>query len=232
MSLLGDPGASETWEIENEAVGFVLAGGQSSRMGTDKAFVEFAGRPLVAHAVSILDAGGLKVFIAGAQSEARSRLEQYAPVIPDRKAGLGPLSGICTALASTTAGFGVFMPVDLPLLPASLVLCLLERARITGCAVTLASVNGFPETFPAVISGRTLPILERELALGRLGCLVSFMTAARELGENVATVDVEVLVQSGQVSHPYALPAVRWFLNLNAEPDLRRAASLATTRVS
>jgi molybdopterin-guanine dinucleotide biosynthesis protein A len=201
-------------------------------MGTDKALVEFDGRPLIAHAVGILKAAGLKVFIAGARAEARSQLEPYAPLIPDREPGLGPLGGICTALASTKSDLGVFLPVDVPFLPASLVQYLLEHERTTGCAVTLASVNGEAETFPAVISRRALPVLERELDERRLGCLAAFRTAAMGLGETEAMVDVEVLVQAGQVSHPHALPAVRWFLNLNEERDLRRAASFGISQVS
>jgi len=217
---------------EAEAVGFVLAGGQSSRMGTDKALLEFRGRPLIMHAADILETAGLKVYIAGARAEAGPRLEPYAPVIPDSQPGLGPLSGICAALASDEAEFGVFIPVDLPLLPASLILYLVRRAQITGCAVTLVSVSGRVETFPAVLARRALPVLERELAERRLGCLASFQFAAQELGEPIAAVDTEVLVQSGQVKHPDALPAARWFLNLNTEQDLRRAAWLRTTRVS
>lgn len=219
-------------ETDADAVGFVLAGGQSSRMGTDKALVEFGGRPLAAHAVGILQAAGLKAFIAGAQADARSQLASYAPVIPDREAGLGPLGGICTAFEFTRAKVGVFLPVDIPLLPSSLVIYLLRRACISNSVVTLASVNGDAETFPAVISRRALPVLERELAKRRLGCLASFCTAAMELGERVAVVDAEVLVQSGQACHPHALPAVRWYVNLNSERDLRRAASLGVTRVS
>lgn len=217
---------------DGEAVGFVLAGGQSSRMGTDKALVEFRGRPLIAHAIGILEAAGLKVFIAGARAETRPRLEPYAPVIPDREGGLGPLGGICAAFGSIRAEWGVFLPVDVPLLPSSLVVYLVRRAQSSGAAVTLVSVNGSPETFPAVISRSALPALERELGQRRLGCLSSFGMAARELGGCVAAVDVEVLVQSGQVCHAHALPAVRWFLNLNWEEDLRRAASLGETRVS
>lgn len=227
-----DAGSEPEAVCEPGAEGFVLAGGRSSRMGTDKALVEFGGRPLVAHAVGMLLAAGVKVVIAGALAEVRSRLEPYAPVVPDREAGLGPLGGVCTALASTQAELGVFLPVDVPFLPASLVQYLLQHARITRCAVTLASVSGEAETFPAVISRRALPVLKRELGERRLGCLAAFQTAAFELGERVAMVHVEVLVQAGQVSHPQGLPAVRWFLNLNEERDLRRAASFGVSQVS
>lgn len=217
---------------EAEALGFVLAGGQSSRMGMDKALLEFRGRPMIAHAAGILETAGLKVHIAGARVEAAPLLKTYAPVIPDRQPGLGPLAGICEAFRSTGAELGVFLPVDTPLLPASLVLYLLQRAQITGCAVTLVSMSGRVQTFPAVISRRALPALEKDIAEGRLGCLASFQAAAVELGERIAALDTEVLVQSGQVSHPDALPVAHWFLNLNTEQDLLRAASLRATRVS
>jgi molybdopterin-guanine dinucleotide biosynthesis protein A len=220
-----------TRRSERDGVGFVLAGGQSRRMGRDKAEVEFCGRPLAAHAVDMLKAAGLDVFIAGAREDAGARLEQYAPVLFDREPGLGPLGGICTALASTTANLAVFVPVDVPLLPASLIVYMLERAQAGDGLVTLACVNGQPETFPAVIARRALPALTQELEARRLGCLASFRRVAAELGETVGTVDTEVLVQSGKVCHPDALPPVRWFLNVNGMGELRRAAALAGSRV-
>ena len=61
---------------------------------------------------------------------------------------------------------------------------------------------------------------------------LTFLAAAVELGERIAAVDAEVLVQSGQVSHPDALPVAHWFLNLNKPQDLRRAVSLRPSRVS
>jgi molybdopterin-guanine dinucleotide biosynthesis protein A len=215
-----------------DAAGFVLAGGQSSRMGSDKALVEFGGRPLIAHAVGILKGAGLPVSIAGARPEVRASLAAYAPVIPDAEAELGPLGGICAALGSTTAPYSVFLPVDVPLMPPSLIVFLVRHALITSTLVTLASVNNSPQTFPAVISRGTLPLLEVELRNRRLGCLAGFQKVAAELGQNVSTLPAEVLVQSGQITHPDALPAVRWFLNINAAADLRMASSLRSSRVS
>jgi len=89
--------------------------------------------------------------------------------------------------------------------------------------VTLPSINGFPQTFPAVLKKETLPTLSQELEAGRGGCFAAFQAASANHREPVSVVSVEMLVQAGQVSHPAALPAARWFLNVNAEKDLHRA---------
>jgi len=202
-----------------DAAGFVLAGGRSSRMGADKALLPLCGMPLIAHALGILHQAGLSASIAGA----RSPLSAFAPVIPDSSPGQGPLGGICAALASTSARWAVFLPVDLPLLPASLVAYLLRHARTTGRAVTLPSINGFAQTFPAVIDRVALPTLQTELDSGHGGCFSAFQAAAARLAQPISNLPVELLVQAGQVSHPCCLPPTCWFLNLNTPADLRRA---------
>ncbi len=218
-------------DLSARAVGFVLAGGQSRRMGTDKALLDFRGQPLIAHAIGILEGAGLPVVIAGARAEARFRLESFAPVMSDSETGLGPLGGICTALASASAPYAVILPVDLPFVPSSLIRYLVHHARVTESAITLISVNGLPQTFPAVVSKTLYPTLQEELENGRLGCLAAFQAAAIRMGSRFCSLAAEVLVQSGQVSHPQALPVVRWFLNLNAEQDVSRASSIAAIRV-
>ncbi len=192
-------------------------------MGRDKALLPFAGRPLIVNALSILHEAGFPASIAGA----RSNLADFAPVVADANTGHGPLSGICAALASTSASHAVFLPVDLPLLPSSLIRFLLHHAQITGRAVTVPSINGFAQTFPAVVSGAALSALQAELAAGRLGCFAAFQTAASVLHQSVSAVAVEFLVQPGQVDHPAALPAARWFLNVNTPADLERASRYA-----
>ena len=197
----------------------MLAGGRSSRMGHDKALLQFAGQPLVEHALCVLREARLSAAVAGA----RSSLAGFAPVVQDGVPGRGPLGGICAALASTSAHWAVFLPVDLPLLPASLVAFLLYHALVTRSAVTVAAASGFAQTFPAVLHRSTLPALEAELAAGRGGCYAAFQAAALRAGEKISIVAVESLVQAGQIAHPDALPAALWFLNVNTAQDLLRA---------
>jgi molybdopterin-guanine dinucleotide biosynthesis protein A len=188
-------------------------------MGQDKALVALDGRPLIAHALAVLQQAGLGARIAGGRAE----LAEFAPVVEEFAPDRGPLGGICAALAATEARRAVFLPVDLPLLPASLVVFLLECARTTGRAITVPSVNGFAQSFPAVVDREALPGLSSELEAGRGGCFAAFEAAAGRLGETVAVAPVEAAVQSGHVAHAQGLAAARWFLNVNRPEDIVRA---------
>ena len=204
-----------------EAVGFVLAGGQSTRMGTDKALIELRGKPLIAHAVECLRNAGLRAHISGARSD----LAGFAPLIHDPTPHRGPLAGICAALAQSSAEVAVFLSVDMPLFPASALAFLAARALVAAQAVTLFAVNGFPQTFPAAVRRDALPALQAELDHGSGGCFAAFRAAAQARGEQVAVLPVELLVQTSHIAHPKALPASRWFANVNTPCDLQRASA-------
>ena len=73
-------------------LGAVLAGGQSSRFGSDKALAEFRGHTLLAHAVDTLSGWCEYVIVVG-------RATAPAPTLPDwPRPGMGPLGGIAAAL--------------------------------------------------------------------------------------------------------------------------------------
>jgi molybdopterin-guanine dinucleotide biosynthesis protein A len=196
---------------------FILAGGQSTRMGQDKALVPLAGKPLIQHALDLLRAAGLPARIAGARND----LNRYAPVIPDDTSGRGPLSGICTALRRTATDLALFLTIDLPLMPPSLLHYLIAHATLTGRAVTLPSISGFPQTFPAVIRRDALPLLETELEAGRGGCFAAFQAAGASI------IPVEMIVQTGHVSDPRGLPPFRWFTNANTPAELKKLEALS-----
>lgn len=73
-------------------LGAVLAGGQSSRFGSDKALAMLNGETLLIRAVDLLSGWCEKVVVVG-------RELAPAPTLPDRPhAGMGPLGGIAAAL--------------------------------------------------------------------------------------------------------------------------------------
>ena len=96
----------------------------------------------------------------------------------------------------------MFLPVDLPLLPSALIRYLLFHASITGAAVTLISLNGFPQTFPVVLAASVLDVWKDNSPAGSSGCYNAFAAASRERGESIAVLPLEYLVQSGAVLHP------------------------------
>jgi molybdopterin-guanine dinucleotide biosynthesis protein A len=191
-------------------------------MGRDKALVEFAGKPLVARAVELLRECGLTVEIAGA----RSALARFAPVVRDETPDRGPLEGICRALGQMKAEWAVFLPVDLPLVPRSLIEFLLARAQVTERLVTLAQVNGSAQTFPVVIRREAHAALAAELAAGSRGCMAAFEAAAEKSGEEVDRPALEFLVQAGLLKDEPGLPPARWFVNVNTSEELARAEKL------
>lgn len=98
-------------------LGAVLAGGRSSRFGSDKALAQLDGRSLIARAVDTLKGYCDKVVVVG-------RDEAPAPTVPDwPRPDMGPLGGIAGALRHAEAeGFASVLTcgVDSVALPASL----------------------------------------------------------------------------------------------------------------
>ena len=103
--------------------GIILAGGKSSRMGRDKALLEFNGRPLVVHMMAMLHELGLaQVYISGS-------LPGY-PCIPDAQPFMGPAQGICNVMRHKPGYDGYLcVPVDMPLLNAALLRMLLVQGK-------------------------------------------------------------------------------------------------------
>lgn len=100
--------------------GFVLAGGKSSRMGLDKAFLIYQGQTLLERSILTLQAAGLPVTIVTSRSTLnRSRFTELGPpVLLDEIAEAGPLGGIYTALSAATGKDNYILACDMPLMEA------------------------------------------------------------------------------------------------------------------
>jgi molybdopterin-guanine dinucleotide biosynthesis protein A len=113
--------------------GFVLAGGQSTRMGRDKALLNWHGRSLLDHMLHLLQQVADPVHVVG-----------RAP-LPDRRLGLGPLSGIATGLETTSTDANLFVAVDLPLLTTEFLKFFANRLQASSSPVLACKIeSGFP----------------------------------------------------------------------------------------
>src|SRR5215208_4697543 len=96
----------------------IQAGGQSSRMGEDKALKPFLGRPLIQRVVERLSP------IADEMIVTTNRPDDYAflnlPLFPDLKPGRGALGGLYTALASAKYPLVAIVACDMPFASPSL----------------------------------------------------------------------------------------------------------------
>lgn len=120
----------------NDVSAFVLAGGKSSRMGTDKAFLEFEGKPLIERAWELARTVTPNVRIVGQ----RAKFAAYGVVIEDVYPERGPLGGIHAALTATSTELNLILAVDTPFLTAALLDYLVHQARTTAALVTVPRI--------------------------------------------------------------------------------------------
>jgi molybdopterin-guanine dinucleotide biosynthesis protein A len=124
--------------VVNELAAFVLAGGRSTRMGKDKAFLELEGRTLLARALALARSVTSNVRIVGDPT----RLAAFGNVIEDVYRNCGPLGGIHAALTNSTAEWNLMLAVDLPFLEEKFLEYLVSAARESKAAVTVPRAAG------------------------------------------------------------------------------------------
>jgi molybdopterin-guanine dinucleotide biosynthesis protein A len=117
---------------------FVLAGGQSSRMGTDKAFLELEGQPLISRALALVRAVSSNVTILGS----RDKFRAYGTVVEDEFPNHGPLGGIHAALRASATDLNLILAVDMPFVEIRLLEYLLEESHCHAAMVTVPRAGG------------------------------------------------------------------------------------------
>jgi len=135
--------------VETSAV--ILAGGESKRMGRDKAWLELDGKPLIQLAVEKVRALGVQeIFISGRVGEDYSVLG--CPVLFDLEPGFGPIGGIERGLHACTSPLLLVLAVDLPQMSVACLRNLVSRCdRLNGVVPRL---NGQLEPLAAVYPKR------------------------------------------------------------------------------
>lgn len=127
--------------------GFILAGGESGRMGRDKALLELGGITLLERTAQLIEPLVERLAIVGpAGRYAAFSLRE----IPDDAPGVGPLGAISTALRHSTGEWNLIVACDLPYLTADWLDFLIRRALASQADALLPQTAGGPEPLCAM----------------------------------------------------------------------------------
>ena len=132
--------------------GYVLAGGKSSRMKTDKAFLEIGGETFLARAARTLSTvceNRIKIVLNRTQTHFAEKLPKGISYIFDVFENRGALGGIHSALTECETKYAIILAVDLPLVTTEAVEKLAE--------IALAS-NTFIAVVPRQADDRLQPL--------------------------------------------------------------------------
>ncbi len=187
----------------------ILAGGQSARMGTDKAFVRVLGRPLIEDLLAQLGGLGAETLII------TNRPDDYAylgvPLFGDLLPGKGALGGLYSAVACATQPHVLCVACDMPFVVPPLLDHLISLMP-EGDAI-VPRLAGEAEPFRAIYSRACLPAMRAALEAGKMR-VISFFPAVR-----VRWVDEAELDRFD--------PQHLSFFNVNTPADLETARRLA-----
>lgn len=175
----------------------VLAGGQSRRMGRDKASLVWRGLPLAVRVAGTLARAGCEPVV-----QVGGPPDTGVPWVPDRFPGEGPLGGVLTAFDAVPSALVVVTACDLP--------------RLTEVTVRrlITALEAAPEAGLAMAhSGRLEPLC----AVWRTDVVAPVVQAAWERGERSL---MAVLTDLPSVLVPVSPGEV---LNANTPDDLERA---------
>jgi molybdopterin-guanine dinucleotide biosynthesis protein A len=139
--------------------GIVLAGGESRRMGRDKAFLKLDGVPLIEHVLRTLRSIFPRIIIVTNNPSAYALYD--AVVVTDAVYKRCPLTGIYSGLLHSTDEYNFVAACDMPFLNPGLI------SYMTGLVkdhdIVVPMIAGRVEPLHAIYSKKLLPIIEKRL---------------------------------------------------------------------
>jgi molybdopterin-guanine dinucleotide biosynthesis protein A len=167
----------------------VLCGGQSSRMGRDKAALPFGGETMLDRVVRLAGDVAGEVMVVAREGQA---VPAGVTVVRDPVAGLGPLAGIAAGLGAITSDVAVVVACDMPLIRPAV----LERlvASLGDHAMCVADVDGHPSVLCGVYRKDVAAVAQDLLQAGerRVTALLDRVTATRVDAATLRDIDPDL----------------------------------------
>jgi molybdopterin-guanine dinucleotide biosynthesis protein A len=193
----------------------IQAGGESRRMGQDKALLPLLGKPLVARVLSSLSILADEILVTTNRPEDFRFLD--VPLYTDKYPGTGALGGLYTALEAARQPLVAVVACDMPFASADLLIFARDRLLTSGADVAIPrSEEGF-EPFHAVYRRETcLPAVKKALEAGERRLISWFpdVTVSPILPEEWLPYDPDLLA----------------FWNLNTPDDFQQAEQWIASR--
>ena len=142
----------------------ILAGGKSSRFGSDKAFIKIEGAPLIRKQIKILKNIFKKIIIV-TNTPAKYKLKNVK-VISDIIPGLGPLSGIHAGLSASDSFYNFVMACDMPFITLSLIRYIMRNKN--SYDIIIPKIDKKTHPLFGVYSKNCIPVIEKMLKQDKL----------------------------------------------------------------
>ncbi len=186
-----------------EISGVILAGGKSSRYGSNKALVEFHGIPLIKRVVGVMQSLFKYIILITNNPDEYEFLR--LPMRKDLIEGLGPIGGVFTGLTAIPSEAGVFVACDMPYLNRGLIRYIVETRG--SADIVVPRVDDKMEPLTALYS---------KVCLQPVKSLIQ--SQKYKLSELFDRVSVRYIEES-EIRH--FDPELKSFLNLNQPRELR-----------
>jgi molybdopterin-guanine dinucleotide biosynthesis protein A len=196
----------------------ILAGGESSRFGSNKALALLAGKPLVSHVAERLSRITDETLVVIGRRERRDEYEavlpSFAKVMNDKQEGKTPFNGIVTGLQAARSEYALICACDVPFVNERVVELLFRRASGVDAAIPKWN-DGAIEPLEAVYrTVSTLQVARETIALSgqRLKVMIDKLA-------HVVYVSVEDEVSELESD-------LRTFFNVNSNKDMEIAEQM------
>jgi molybdopterin-guanine dinucleotide biosynthesis protein A/MOSC domain-containing protein YiiM len=151
------------WTVKMDATAILLAGGDSTRMGVDKALLPIDGKPMIQRIHEQVRPWFSRILISSNNASAHAFLG--VPIVADEAVGDGPLMGIVSALRASPNEVNFVTACDTPDVDIDLMRALVRQAHDCDAVVPRAP-SGRPEPLFAVYNKSVLPAFEQMLSSG------------------------------------------------------------------
>ncbi len=151
----------------------ILAGGKSSRMGYDKAFIKVGGTVLIKRQLKLLKSFFKEIIIV-TNTPHKYRL-RGVKVIKDIIPGQGPLGGIYSGLVASSSTYNFVVACDMPFINLQLIKYMVSLKDNFDTVVPRIK-NGYEPLF-AIYAKNCIPIIENALKENKLNVSTVFQKA-------------------------------------------------------